>query len=56
MSRFGYNIVVLREATTGVEYPDTVDNTFVTEITVREIEQQYGFSASNSDFDIYCRG
>jgi len=54
MSRYGYNIVVLREATTGVEFPDTVENCFVTEVTIREIEQQYGFSTSNQDFENYC--
>ena len=50
MSRYGYNIVLLRDATTGVEFPDTYDNLFTTEIAIREVEQQYGFSASNADF------
>ena len=50
MARYGYNIVLLRDATTGVEFPDTYDNLFTTEISVREVEQQYGFSASNADF------
>lgn len=50
MARYGYNIVLLRDATTGVEFPDTYDNLFTTEIAIREVEQQYGFSASNSDF------
>ena len=50
MSRYGYNIVLLRDATTGVEFPDTYDNLFTTEIAIREVEQQYGFSASNPDF------
>jgi len=42
--------VLLRDATTGVEFPDTFDNLFTTEIAIREVEQQYGFSASNTDF------
>ena len=50
MSRYGYNIILLRDATTGVEFPDTYDNLFTTEIAIREVEQQYGFSASNVDF------
>ena len=50
MARYGYNIVLLRDATTGVEFPDTYDNLFTTEIAIREVEQQYGFSASNPDF------
>ena len=50
MSRYGYNIILLRDATTGVEFPDTYDNLFTTEIAIREVEQQYGFSASNADF------
>jgi len=50
MSRYGYNIILLRDATTGVEFPDTYDNLFTTEIAIREVEQQYGFSASNTDF------
>lgn len=50
MSRYGYNIILLRDATTGVEFPDTYENLFTTEIAIREVEQQYGFSASNNDF------
>ena len=50
MSRYGYNIILFRDATTGVEFPDTYDNLFTTEISIREVEQQYGFSASNADF------
>ena len=50
MSRYGYNIILLRDATTGVEFPDTYENLFTTEIAIREVEQQYGFSASNADF------
>lgn len=55
MARYGYNIIVLRDCTTGVEFPDTLDNCFVTEVTIREIEQQFGFSASNTDFIAACQ-
>ena len=50
MARYGYNIVLFRDATTGVEFPDTYDNLFTTEVASRAVEQQYGFSASNADF------
>jgi nicotinamidase-related amidase len=55
MARRGYNIILLREATTGVEFPDTLDNLFTTEVAIREVEQQYGFTASNEDFYKACR-
>ena len=55
MARYGYNIVFLRDCTAGVEFPDTLDELFVTEIAIREIEQQFGFSASNNDFFESCR-
>ncbi len=55
MALDGYNIIALRDCTTGVEFPDTLDNLFVTEIGVREIEQQFGFTASNEDFVSACR-
>ena len=55
MASRGYNIIALRDCTTGVEFPDTLDNLFVTEIGVREIEQQFGFTASNPDFVSACR-
>ena len=55
MNRRGYNIVLLRDATTGVEFPDTLDQLFTTEITIREVEQQCGFTASNEAFFAACR-
>ncbi|MBI2194107.1 MAG: isochorismatase family protein [Planctomycetes bacterium] len=55
MSRRGYHFIVLRDCTTGVEFPDTLDGCLVTEIAIREIEQQYGFSASNEDFFSACQ-
>ncbi len=55
MTRRGYNIVLLRDATTGVEFPDTLEQLFTTEITIREVEQQCGFSASNEHFFAACR-
>ena len=50
MYQRAYNIIILRDATTGIEYPDTLQNLMVTEIAIREVEQHFGFSASNEDF------
>ena len=51
----GYNTILLRDATTGVEFPDTLDTLQATELAVREVEQQHGFSVSNRDFLTACR-
>ena len=37
-----------------VEYTDTLDECFATEMAIREVEQQLGFSASNADFIAAC--
>ena len=47
---------MLREATDGVEFPDTVEAGIATEMAVREVEVQIGFSASNADFLAACAG
>ena len=51
----GYNVILLRDATTGVEYPDTLESLLVTEVAIKEVENQIGFSASNADFSAACR-
>ncbi len=51
----GYNTILLRDATMGVEFPDTLDTLQATELAVREVEQQHGFSTSNRDFLAACR-
>ena len=50
----GYNVILIRDATTGVEYPDTLASLTVTEVAIREVENQIGFSASNADFIAAC--
>ncbi|MEM7131625.1 MAG: isochorismatase family protein [Chloroflexota bacterium] len=55
MAQRGYNLILLRDATTGVEFPDTLYNLFTTEMAIREVEQQCGFSASNDDFFAACK-
>ena len=54
MAKRGYNIILLRDATMGVEFPDTVDTCFATEISIRDAEVQIGFTASNRDFLAAC--
>ena len=56
MRRRGYNLILLRDATMGVEFPDTLGELMATELAVREAEQQIGFSASNENFLAVCRG
>ena len=55
MHERGYNTILLRDATTGVEFPDTLDGLWATELAIREVEQKYGFSTSNDDFFTYCK-
>lgn len=56
MAGRAYNLILLRESTTGVEFPDTLDGLVATEMAIREVEVQLGFSASNADFILACRG
>lgn len=42
----GYNIVLVRDATTGVEFHDSVDQCTATEIAIREIETKYAWSTT----------
>ncbi len=54
MGKRGYNIVLLRDATGGVEYGDTLDRMWATELAIREVEDRFGFTASNADFLDAC--
>lgn len=54
MAARGYNLILLREATTGVEYPDTLDGSMATELAIREAETQLGFSVDNEGFLAAC--
>ena len=54
MARYGYNLILLRDATMGVEYPDTVDECLATEMAIREVETQLGFTAANVDYLAAC--
>ncbi len=54
MAGRGYNCILMRDATEGVEFPDTVEERLATEISIREVEQMHGFSASNESFYAAC--
>ena len=51
----GYEVLVLRDATTGVEYPDTLDGMWATRVALREIERSYGHTALTEDFIRACK-
>lgn len=50
----GYNLILIRDATTAVESHDTVDELLGTKIAVRDIEMMIGFSTSTEDFVRAC--
>jgi nicotinamidase-related amidase len=50
----GYNTIILRDATEGVEFPDTLAQRWATELAIREVEQRHGFSACSADFHAAC--
>ena len=54
MSNRGYNCILIRDATEGIEFPDTLDKKWATEIAIREVEQRYGFTMLSKDFTEAC--
>ena len=50
----GYNTILVRDATEGVEFPDTLTARWATELAVREVEQVHGFSTLMADFYAAC--
>jgi nicotinamidase-related amidase len=54
MASLGYRCVILREATTGVEFPETLETRSHTQNAIRYIEAWWGYSASASDFRQAC--
>jgi nicotinamidase-related amidase len=55
MAPRGYNLILLRDATTGVEFHDTVQSLAATAMTVREIETKQGWSTATEAFVSACR-
>ena len=54
MAGLGYRCVILREATTGVEFPETLEMQSHTRNAIRYIEAWWGYSASAGDFRQAC--
>lgn len=54
MAGLGYRCVILREATTAVEFPETMETRSHTANAIRYIESWCGYSASNHDFIKAC--
>jgi nicotinamidase-related amidase len=52
----GYNVILVRDATEGVEFPDTLRKRWATELAIREVEGRYGFTTSKKDFREACKG
>lgn len=54
MGAKGYNIILLRDCTTGFESHDTVKDLLQTNMSIREIEVQVGWSAISTNFIEAC--
>lgn len=56
MNGLGYNIILVRDATTGVEFHDTVEDLTATRMTIREVETKYGWSTTVNALVSACEG
>ncbi|MFH1569588.1 MAG: isochorismatase family protein, partial [Gemmatimonadota bacterium] len=54
MNDRGYDIVLVRDATTGVEFHDTVDELAATAMTIREVETKYAWSTTTDELVRAC--
>jgi len=54
MNERGYNIILVRDATAGIEFHDTVDTLAATAMTIREIETKNGWSTTTEAFVQAC--
>ena len=54
MAPRGYRCVLLREATFGVEFPDTLADRTHTNVALRYVEAWVGYTASAADFRAGC--
>ena len=50
----GYNLILIRDATTAVETHDTVEDLLATRIAVRDLELAVGFSTTTDDYVKAC--
>jgi nicotinamidase-related amidase len=56
MLRFGYRIFLIREATLGVEYPDTFATRMITRAALKYFELVVGDTIAFDDYVAACRG
>ena len=54
MNDRGYNVILVRDATTGIEFHDTVDDLTATRMQIREIETKNGWSTDTEAFTGAC--
>jgi nicotinamidase-related amidase len=50
MYSLGYEVILVRDATTGVEFHDTLDGMWATELAIRYVEYALGYSCTAYDF------
>lgn len=50
MHQLGYEVVLLRDCTTAVEYHDTLDGMWATRLAVRYVERDLGYTITSQDF------
>jgi nicotinamidase-related amidase len=55
MAQRGYNVVLLRDATVGIEAHDTLDGQWLTLAAIRSVEMMTGHTATAADFIEACR-
>jgi nicotinamidase-related amidase len=55
MAQRGYNVILLRDGTTGIEVRDTVDGQWLTRAAVYSIEVSVGHSTTSDEFIRACR-
>jgi nicotinamidase-related amidase len=54
MNARGYNLILVRDATTGIEFHDTAEQLTATEIQIREVETKYGWSTTTDAVVAAC--
>lgn len=54
MSRMGYNIILVRDATAGLEFHDTYETMAATEMAIRDIEVKSGWTTTTESFLEAC--
>ena len=54
MNDRGYNIILVRDATSGIEFHDTVESEMATQMQIREIETKNGWSTTTEAVVAAC--